>query len=276
MLPSIRKTGEYKIKGIGSSATEDDKRLFLRKQLKEHNKHLTSEAKKAGVGNTDNKKQNSIEYAIFQNEGYKGLYDGLTKRQIAVKKGLKPENDILDHMRSTELAANFFRVTQTEEKLKREKIKTKEKANEVHYLVGRKVRETMLSISGIAPEDLPFVENIKKIEKKGTTISKLKFKDFSQDLWKICAFIIYQEGKSNEITTRTLIEKLPSYIKIEDKYKEIAKVRQEPKYMIMVRNIKSNKNNKPNPIRQGYLEDIKEGFRLTQKGIDYLKSGFKD
>ena len=96
--------------------TEDEKRLFLRRELFEHNKQLEAAAKKAGV-------IEPIDYAIFQNHGYMGLYGGLEAKGIHKRKGLKKSENILDHMGSTELAANLFRATQTEEKLKRENIK---------------------------------------------------------------------------------------------------------------------------------------------------------
>ncbi len=97
---------------------EDEKRLFLRKEMSEHNKKLADAAKKAGV-------IKPWEYAVFQNHGYMGLYNGLGAKEIHAKKGLKKSQNILDHMGSTELAANLFRATQTEEKLKRENIKNK-------------------------------------------------------------------------------------------------------------------------------------------------------
>jgi DNA-damage-inducible protein D len=99
--------------------TEDEKRLFLRNEMAEHNKHLAEAAKGAGV-------VEPIDYAIFQNHGYMGLYGGLDAKGIHKKKGLKKSQQILDHMGSTELAANLFRATQTEEKLKRENIKGKD------------------------------------------------------------------------------------------------------------------------------------------------------
>lgn len=64
-----------------------------------------------------------IDYAVFQNHGYKGLYGGLDAKGIHIHKGLKKSQNILDHMGSTELTANLFRATQTEEKLRRENIK---------------------------------------------------------------------------------------------------------------------------------------------------------
>jgi DNA-damage-inducible protein D len=113
--------------------TEEEKRMFLRKEMSEHNKQLAEAAKGAGV-------IDPIDYAIFQNHGYMGLYGGIDAKGIHKRKGLKKSENILDHMGSTELAANLFRATQTEEKLKRENIKGKQKANQTHYEVGKKVR----------------------------------------------------------------------------------------------------------------------------------------
>ena len=136
---------------------EDEKRIFLRREMSEHNKHLADAAKKAGV-------IQPWEYAVFQNHGYMGLYNGLGAKEIQDKKGLKKSQNILDHMGSTELAANLFRATQTEEKLKREKIKGKQKANQAHFEVGKKVRQTIKELGGTMPEDLPTEESIKKID----------------------------------------------------------------------------------------------------------------
>jgi DNA-damage-inducible protein D len=139
--------------------TEEDKRLFLRKEMFEHNKQLAAAAKSAGV-------IDPIDYAIFQNHGYMGLYGGLDAKGIHRRKGLKKTENILDHMGSTELAANLFRATQTEEKLKRENIKGKQKANQTHFEVGKKVRKAIQDIGGTMPEHLPVADSIKKIGKK--------------------------------------------------------------------------------------------------------------
>lgn len=137
---------------------EDEKRLFLRNELKEHNKQLVDAAFAAGV-------ESEMDFAIFQNHGYKGLYGGLDAKGIHAKKGLKKSHKILDHMGSTELAANLFRATQTEEKLKRDEISSKTKANQTHYEVGQKVRQTIHELGGTMPEDLPTPEkSIAKIE----------------------------------------------------------------------------------------------------------------
>jgi len=139
--------------------TEDERRLFLRNEMKQHNKLLVFTAKEAGV-------IESIDYAIFQDHGYKGLYSGLGSKDIHKKKGLKKSQQILDHMGSTELAANLFRATQTEDKLRRENIRGKEKANQTHFEVGQKVRKTIQELGGEMPENLPPAESIKTIEKK--------------------------------------------------------------------------------------------------------------
>jgi DNA-damage-inducible protein D len=101
-----------------------------------------------------------------------GLYNGLRAKEIHTKKGLKKNQNILDHMGTTELAANLFRATQTEEKLKRENIKGKQKANQTHYEVGQKVRQTIIELGGTMPENLPTEESIKKIESGKKKINK--------------------------------------------------------------------------------------------------------
>ena len=143
-----------------TSLTEEDvKRLTLRREMKTHNTHLASAAKEAGV-------VTPLDYAIFQNKGYEGLYGGLDRKAIHTLKGLEKGQDILDHMGSTELAANLFRATQTEEKLRREGIYGKEKANAIHKQIGYKVRQTIKEIGGTMPENLPTADSIKKLEKK--------------------------------------------------------------------------------------------------------------
>ena len=140
--------------------SEEQKRVAIRQEMKKHNKSLAEAAHLAGV-------ETQLDFAIFQNMGYQGLYGGLGKRAIAQKKGLKPTDDILDHMGSTELAANLFRATQTDEKLRRENIKGKAAANMTHYNVGRKVRQTIEDLGGTMPEDLPTPEkSIKQIERE--------------------------------------------------------------------------------------------------------------
>ena len=127
---------------------EDQKRLMLRNELADHNRQLAAAAKDAGV-------ETSIDYAVFQNHGYQGLYGGLDNKAIHQRKGLKKSHKILDHMGSTELAANLFRATQAEEKLKRDEVENKSQANQTHFEVGTKVRETIKDLGGTMPEDLP-------------------------------------------------------------------------------------------------------------------------
>ena len=140
--------------------SEDQKRLAIRSEMIEHNKSLAEAAQNAGV-------ETPLDYAVFQNKGYQGLYGGLGMKEIHARKGLKKSQKILDHMGSTELAANLFRATQTDEKLRREKIKGKALANQTHYEVGRKVRETIRELGGTMPEDLPTPQkSIKQIAKE--------------------------------------------------------------------------------------------------------------
>lgn len=140
-------------------STEEEKRIFLRTEMSKHNTYLAAAAKNAGV-------QDGLDYAIFQNHGYAGLYGGLDAKGIHKKKNLKKSQHILDHMGSTELAANLFRATQTEEKLRNENIQGKQKANQTHYEVGKKVRQTIKEIGGTMPENLPVEESIKTVQKK--------------------------------------------------------------------------------------------------------------
>lgn len=148
--------------------SEDQKRLMLRNELAAHNKQLAAVAMDAGV-------ESGLDYAIFQNHGYKGLYGGLDNKAIHQRKGLKKSQKILDHMGSTELAANLFRATQTEEKLKRDKIRGKTKANSTHAEVGAKVRKTIAELGGTMPEDLPTPdEDIKQLQSQQKNLEQDK------------------------------------------------------------------------------------------------------
>ncbi len=136
---------------------EGSRRLLLRAELKKHNTQLAEAAQQCGV-------IEPIDYAIFQNHGYMGLYGGLNAQGIHQHKGLKKGQQILDHIGSTELAANLFRATQAEEKLRREKVVGKDKANAAHREVGAKVRQTIRELGGTMAEHLPAAESIKKLE----------------------------------------------------------------------------------------------------------------
>jgi DNA-damage-inducible protein D len=147
---------------------EEEKRLFLRNEMREHNKQLVEAAQQAGV-------ESKFDFAIFQNHGHKGLYGGLDAKGIHKHKGLKKSQQILDNMGSTELAANLFRATQTEEKLRRENIQGKTKANTTHFEVGKKVRQTIEELGGTRPEDLPTPdEDLKKLDRRAKVQKKLK------------------------------------------------------------------------------------------------------
>ena len=145
--------------GAEGRLSENELRLLIRNQLTEHNKALSSAAKGAGV-------ETSLDYAVFQDHGYRGLYGNLGNQDIKARKGLKKSQKILDHMGSTELAANLFRATQAEDKLRREGIQGKREANLAHQEVGAKVRKTICELGGTMPEDLPTPEkSIQQIER---------------------------------------------------------------------------------------------------------------
>ncbi len=145
---------------------EEEKRLFLRDEMRVHNKQLVETAHQAGVETT-------LDFAIFQNHGYKGLYGGLDAKGIHQHKGLKKSQHILDNMGSTELAANLFRATQTDEKLRRENVQGKTRANKTHFDVGKKVRQTIKELGGTMPEDLPKPEeDLKKLERRAQSSEK--------------------------------------------------------------------------------------------------------
>ena len=151
--------------------TEDQRRIAIRQELKGHNVSLAEAAKNAGV-------ETQRDYAIFQNKGYQGLYGGLGAKEIHERKGLKKSQKILDHMGSTELAANLFRATQTDEKLRRENIQGRENANKTHYEVGKKVRQTIKELGGTMPEDLPTpeksIQQLESAEKKKRALKEPK------------------------------------------------------------------------------------------------------
>ena len=140
-----------------SLLTEDEKRFYQRNLTRKGNYSLNQTAKNAGVKNFDK----------FHNSGYKGLYNGETADDIAKRKGLRYREDILDNMGSEELAANLFRITQTESKLKRDNISTEKEANKTHYNIGKNIREVIAKNGGTMPENLPTPEkSLKQLEKE--------------------------------------------------------------------------------------------------------------
>ena len=142
------KTRLQEVQELYNRLDEDGKRLFLRSDVKQKNMLLYEAAKKAGV-------QTTYEYAAFTDKGYMGLYGGLRVKDIAQRKGIGKNKQILDHMGSVELAANLFRITQTEDALIKNDVTDKIVAGETHYKVGKEVRNTIKRIGGTMPENLP-------------------------------------------------------------------------------------------------------------------------
>ena len=140
-----------------SMLTEDEKRFYQRNLTRKGNYSLNQTAKKSGVKNFDK----------FHNAGYKGLYNGETADDIAKRKGLRYREDILDNMGSTELIANLFRISQTEEKLKKDNVQTEKEACNTHNKIGKIVRKAIKEAGGTMPEDLPTPKkSLKQLEKE--------------------------------------------------------------------------------------------------------------
>jgi len=138
--------------------TEESDRIYLRNKIKEHNKKLGEVAREHGV-------ITRLDFKTFHGVGYKGLYGDKTLSQIKKHKRLGEEKDLLEHIGSTELSANWFRITQTEDKLKKENPTGKQKAFSIHYNVGKKVRQTIEQLGGTMPENLPIAEkSVKELE----------------------------------------------------------------------------------------------------------------
>jgi len=147
--------------------TEGQRRIYARYQLADHNEALATTARAAGV-------ISPTDFGIFQNAGYRTLYNGESAGDIHRRKGLRPNQHILDHMGTTELAANLFRATQAEEKIRREAIQGRDAANAAHAAVGQEVRDTIARLGGTMPEDLPTIESVRKLEPAGKKLLKAK------------------------------------------------------------------------------------------------------
>ena len=263
-----------------NALSEDERRLYLRNQVRESNKTLAEAAKGSGV-------QTGQDFNIFQSHGYQGLYGGRTVPAIRARRNLPATAKILDHMGSAELAANLFRITQTEEKLRKGGIPSKYLANRAHYEVGKRVRQAMIEMSGTAPESLPVAPDVKKIERllskkiSGTTNAVLPAShtehevDLTADLWKYALLIMVQRPGMAILTT-DLIAELPNYITIPPSIEAENASRKDSKFSQLVRNLKSHKESKTNFIFLGLAEDIPGGFRATEKGLSFVKDYFKD
>jgi DNA-damage-inducible protein D len=154
---------------------EDKKRLLLRGDIKQMNQLLAEAAKGAGIISNE-------EYAVFQNRGYQGLYGGLSVADIHYKKQLDEKDKILDFMGSEEMIANLFRISQTQSKITRENISNKELASYAHFTVGKEVREAIMRLGGVMPEDLPTPEKgIIELEKEAIKNLKEKNKEIMTD-----------------------------------------------------------------------------------------------
>lgn len=269
--------------------SENQKRLYLRNQVVAENKRLMSAARASGV-------RTGQDFGKFNNRGYQGLYGGRGKAEIQEYKRLPKKANILDHMGSTELAANLFRITQTEEKLRSRNIQDKEAACDAHYEVGVKVRQTMRELSGIMPEDLPVAEDVKKIARQERKQQRMRTVEpekrieqplnepskaapveinLTKDLWKYTLLVLSVQP-DGEMKTSDMIKALPDYIALSDEHLAANESRKDSKFSQIVRNLKSHKTSKSNFIYQGYAQDIRGGFKITHKGMDFVREYFKE
>lgn len=199
-------------------------------------------------------------------------------------------------MGSTELTANLFRITQTEEKLRTKGIQGQEAACDAHYEVGLKVRSTMRELSGILPEDLPVAEDVKKLarqERKQQRMRAVEPKkrieqplnepskaepveiNLTKDLWKYTLLVLSVQP-DGEMKTSEMIAALPDYIALSEEHLAANESRNDSKFSQIVRNLKSHKTSKSNFIYQGYAQDIRGGFKITHKGMDFVREYFKE
>jgi len=269
-----------------NSLTEVEKRMYLRDQVTASNKKLEEAAHSSGVITPQ-------DFSIFQSYGYRGMYDGRAVKDIRKVKGLPQNAQILDHMGSAELAANLFHITQTEEKLINEKTSNKHAANTAHFAVESMVRKAMIEISGTPPERLPIAPDVKKLQRASakdqienlrpmlditptiepTTVASEKPINLRKDLWKY-ALLIMATKKDGKILTSDLIAELPNYIRVPDGSQEVLSSRKDSKFSQIVRNLKSHKTAKTNFIYQGFAEAIPDGFRITERGREFVKDYF--
>jgi hypothetical protein len=271
-----------------SALNEDEKRLYLRDQVTASNKKLAEAARGSGVVTSD-------DFAIFQSHGYRGMYDGRSVPQIKAVKQLPKKAQILDHMGSAELAANLFRITQTEKKLINEQIDNKHAANHAHYEVGKKVRQAMIEISGTPPERLPVAPDVKKLHKQISkpdpisvthdsndgkidknhteVVATDRLVNLKTDLWKY-ALLVMARKEDGFATTSMLIAELPDYFAIPDASQTPLAGRKDSKFSQLVRNLKSHKTTRTSFIHLGYALDEANGFRITSKGLEFVKDYF--
>ncbi|MDP2586147.1 MAG: DNA damage-inducible protein D [Candidatus Komeilibacteria bacterium] len=149
---------------IFQQLSDNEKRLFVRGEVSDYNKKLFGTAKQLGV----------TKFGSFNDAGYRGLY-GMPLTEVENKKGIK-KGELLDRAGSTELAANLFRITQTDEKLKKDNIRGDDDASQTHFMVGGKVRQTIKDIGGTTPENLPAERHIKEVKKEVKKLAKPKNK----------------------------------------------------------------------------------------------------
>lgn len=265
---------------------EEYERLDAREKLKITEHRLSGIVYKRGF--------DKIDFGIMRSKGDEALF-GCATQSMKNKLGIPKNRPLADFLDTVIIKGKDFAAAMTYFKIEELNLYGVESITNEHVINNVTVRKALIE-RGIYPERLPAKEDIKKVERKIKSdekkLAKIKMDDIeidetnekeyeihtiniSKDLWKI-ALLIMATKPGGIITTRELIEEIPKYIIFPEKYKEISEIKKEPKYVQVIRNLKSNKRNKTNFINQGYVTDIRGGYQITKKGLDFVREEFKD
>lgn len=265
---------------------EINERLGAREKLKETENLLSKVVHERGFKGSD--------FGLMRSKGDEALFNGLSTMQMKKKLGVPDKRSLADYLDTVLLKGKDFAASMTTHNIEVHEISGVKKITNEHVINNEAVRNTLVG-RNIIPENLPAKEDIKKIERRIKADEKLLTKikpnnikesyvnkeskeyeiNISKDLWKI-ALLIMISKPAGIIYTTELIEEIPNYIIIPEKYQQISESKKEPKYIQVIRNLKSNRKNKSNFINQGYVTDIKGGYQITKKGLDFVKKEFKD
>lgn len=267
---------------------EEYERLDAREKLKETENKLSGIVYQRGFTDKD--------FGIMRSKGDEALFGGYSTGNMKYKLGIPSNRPLADFLDTVIIKGKDFASAMTAFKVEEENLNGVNVITNEHIINNDTVRKALLE-RGIFPENLPAQIDIKKVERKikseekelvkskdkipeienATTVNEYKIHkiNISKDLWKIVLLIMVTKP-AGIITTTELIEEVPKYIIVPDKYKEISDSKKEPKYIQVIRNLKSNKKNKVNFIYQGYVNEIRGGYQITKKGLNFVKNEFKD
>jgi len=261
---------------------KDLERLNAREKLRETEKRLSKIVYERGFEEKD--------FGYMRSKGDKALFGGYTTKEMKKKLGVPGKEPLADYADQVIIKGKDFAAAMTAHNTEVNNLYGVESITNEHVINNKEVRKALLS-RNIYPEKLPPQRDIKLIERdiqlQEKKLSELKPEpnitntqsnqihriDISKELWKI-ALLIMTIKEDGSVTTKELIDEIPKYIEIPNNYQEISETKQEPKYIQIIRNLKSNQKNKSSFVSQGYAESIENGFKITNKGIDFVKNEF--